>query len=323
MKTINIFKTLISNCSLKVALEKIKKENTTAFLTISILPFFIFIFTSCEDVVDVKLSDEDLDLTVVEAYLNTKTENNVYVKIEKTTQVNDTTTNVVNNAVVTLTDNEATPNSVTLEEQGTSGIYLLPEGITYPGVTGRTYTLNVKIPDGDTITGQELLSEVATLDSVSVKLSKESNYDYLGIYGSFQEPEGEGNYYKWDMYVNGEHLNDIDELVYGKDELIDGNYVSDFCITIDWEDDDDEKLLHKGDTVVVEQLSISKEIYDFYVGMYNQGSSGSLFSVPPANVQGNLSASSGKRVLGMFSARDISVGNTVVIDDSSYSRKGN
>jgi hypothetical protein len=40
--------------------------------------------------------------------------------------------------------------------------------------------------------------------------------------------------------------------------------------------------------------------------------------VPPANVPGNLISNNGKRILGLFSARDVSVGNTVIIDDSNF-----
>jgi hypothetical protein len=48
--------------------------------------------------------------------------------------------------------------------------------------------------------------------------------------------------------------------------------------------------------------------------MINQSSTGSLFSVPSANIVGNFTSSDGKPVLGIFTARDISVSNKVVID---------
>jgi hypothetical protein len=40
-----------------------------------------------------------------------------------------------------------------------------------------------------------------------------------------------------------------------------------------------------------------------------------LFSVPPANIQGNFTASDGKPVLGLFTAHDVSNSNVVVIDE--------
>ena len=95
------------------------------------------------------------------------------------------------------------------------------------------------------------------------------------------------------------------------DELVDGNYVADFEIFTDFvtEEEEEEKVLQFGDTVFVEQLSISKSAYQYYTGMVNQAFTGSPFSVPPANVPGNLTASDGKKVLGLFTTSDISVGN--------------
>jgi len=286
---------------------------------IIIILFAIVAFTSCEDVVDVKLDGEDIDLIAVEAYINTKTENNVYVKLERTLAVNQTTQNpVISNAVVQLSDNAATPNTVTLEEQGNTGIYLLPAETSYPGVTGRTYTLTITTPDGTVITGKEYLQEIETLDSVKVNLSDRGNYEYLGIYINSQETPGLGNYYKWDIYINGEFLNNGEDLAFASDELVDGNYIYDMLILLDWEDEEEDKILHQGDTIVVEQLSISEAAYEFYWGLDDQAWAGGPFSVPPANVPSNLTSSDGKRILGLFSARDISVGNTVIIDDSNF-----
>ena len=286
---------------------------------IIIILFAIVAFTSCEDVVDVKLDGEDIDLIAVEAYINTKAENNVYVKLERTLAVNQTTQNpVISNAVVQLSDNAATPNTVTLEEQGNTGIYLLPAETSYPGVTGRTYTLTITTPDGTVITGEEYLQEIETLDSVKVNLSDRGNYEYLGIYINSQETPGLGNYYKWDIYINGEFLNDGEDLAFASDELVDGNYIYDMLILLDWEDEEEDKILHQGDTIVVEQLSISEAAYEFYWGLDDQAWAGGPFSVPPANVPSNLTSSDGKRILGLFSARDISVGNTVIIDDSNF-----
>ena len=286
---------------------------------IIILLFAVIALTSCEDVVNVKLDGEDIDLIAVEAYINTKAENNIYVKLERTLAVNQTTQNpVISNAVVQLSDNAATPNTVTLEEQGNTGIYLLPAETSYPGVTGRTYTLTITTPDGTVITGKEYLQEIETLDSVKVNLSDRGNYEYLGIYINSQETPGLGNYYKWDIYINGEFLNDAEDLAFASDELVDGNYIYDMLILLDWEDEEEDKILHQGDTIVVEQLSISKAAYEFYWGLDDQAWAGGPFSVPPANVPSNLTSSDGKRILGLFSARDISVGNTVIIDDSNF-----
>ena len=53
--------------------------------------------------------------------------------------------------------------------------------------------------------------------------------------------------------------------------------------------------------------------------MVNQGQTGELFSVPPANIKSNIISSDGREVLGMFTANDVSVSNTIIIDEKTVS----
>ncbi len=278
-----------------------------------------FILASCEDVVEVNLNDEDIDLVAVEAYLDTRANDNIFVKIEKTLRVNQAESNPpVSNALVEISDNEAVPNTIVLEEQGNTGIYKLPENTVYEAVPGRTYQLTITTEEGVVITASEYLQEVETLDKTRVNLSARGDYEFLAVYINSQETPGKGNYYKWDIYINNELLYESEYLSFASDELVDGNYIYDFEILTDFEEEEEDKLMHKNDTVRVEQLSISKASYDFYFALINQAFTGSPFSVPPANVPSNLVSSDGKRVLGLFSARDISVGESIVIDDNNY-----
>jgi hypothetical protein len=50
--------------------------------------------------------------------------------------------------------------------------------------------------------------------------------------------------------------------------------------------------------------------------MFNQGQTGGLFSVPPANIESNFTSSDGRKVLGVFTAHDVSNSNIVVIDET-------
>lgn len=77
----------------------------------------------------------------------------------------------------------------------------------------------------------------------------------------------------------------------------------------------EDRRLNLGDTVLVKQTSISAFAYNFYFQLFNQAQTGNLFSVPPANIQGNFTASDGKPVLGLFTAHDVSNSNVVVIDE--------
>jgi len=280
---------------------------------------FVITLSSCEDVVHVDLNDENVDLVSVEAYLDNRSRNNVYVKLERTLPVDRTEDNPpINDAVVEIMDGEAASNTITLNEIENTGVYRIPESTGYKVVPGRTYHLKITLTDGTVITASDYLEKVETLDSVKVNLSARGDYEFLAVFISSQETPGPGNFYKWDIYINDRLLYESGNLTFASDELVDGNYIYDFEIFTDFYEDEEDKVLRKGDTVYVEQLSISQAAYDYYIGMVNQAFSGSPFSVPPANLPGNLTSSDGRKVLGIFSARDVSQGNLVIIGDDNF-----
>lgn len=294
----------------------------TTYQYLSLLALIIAFLTSCEDVVQVELEETDLDLIAVEAYINANGSPEMMVKLERSLPVDRAESNPpINNALVEIKDDSDTPNSITLTEQGNSGIYLAPGNTGFEVLPGRTYSLTVTTPEGVVITGQEYIQPVETLDTVKMNLSARGNFEFMAVYISSQETPGEGHFYKWDIYKNGELINESENLSFASDELVDGNYIYDFEIFTDFiapDEGDEEKQFQIGDTIVVQQLSISQLAYEFYFGMINQAFSGGPFSVPPANLKGNLTASDGKRVMGIFSARDVSIGNTIVLDSSNY-----
>ncbi len=292
-----------------------KKQYIFRSILLTILTALILI--GCEDVVELNLDPEEIDLVSVEAYLTTRPANNIYVKLERTQQVDRSEANPpVRNANVRIADDQG--NAVQLMEQNRSGIYLLPDGVRYQAFPGRTYTLTIMLEDGTVITASDYLAPVETLDKIKVNLSARGNYEFLAIFINSQETPGLGNYYKWDIFVNDSLLNQSAYLAFASDELVDGNYIYDFEIFTDFYSDEEDRVLDKGDLVRVEQLSISKTVYDFYFGMVNQAFTGSPFSVPPANLPNNLSSSDGSRVVGIFSARDVSSAAAVKIDDSNF-----
>ncbi|WP_340115000.1 DUF4249 domain-containing protein [Maribellus mangrovi] len=277
------------------------------------------ILYSCEDVVEIDINEDNIDLISVEAYLENRPTNNVYVKLQKTLQVDDSRENPpVNDAVVEISQNEDYSNSVVLSEMNNSGVYILPENEVYNAEPGNSYYLRITTSDDVQITASDYMKKVETLDSVKVNLSARGDFEFLAVFISSQETPGEGDYYKWDIYINNHLLYESENLTFASDELVDGNYIYDFEIFTDFYEDDEDQILRMGDTIYVEQLSITEPVYDFYIGMVNQAFAGSPFSVPPANVPSNLTSSDGKRVLGIFSARDVSPGNEVIIGDDNF-----
>ncbi len=277
-------------------------------------------FVSCEDIVKVKLSDEDIGLYAVEAKITT--DNNPYVLLYKSQLV---TSNAeypgVSGATVVISNNSKPNKSIVLHEsKEIQGLYLPRPGSFYWGDPGEEYNLTITV-DGVTISATEYLAPVEPIDSIQVKPSNRGDYLFLGIFTYGNEPPGLGNFYKWDIYVNKRLLYPSDFLVIANDELVDGNYIDGFEIYTDFHDpnEPEDRILNLGDTIQVKQNSIPMFAYNFYYQMLNQGQTGGLFSVPPANIKSNFTSSDGRDVLGLFTASDVSASNKVIIDEKIIS----
>lgn len=286
---------------------------TTILLFIVISLFFY----SCEDVVQVQLTDNNVGLYAVEAKITT--DNNPYVYLYKSQLVNsDGQYPGVSGAKVVITDNSKPQKNIVLQESNEiQGLYLPKQGNFYWGESGKEYTLTITV--GDLIlSATELLAPVEPLDSIQVRPSLRGDYSFLGIFTFGNEPPGLGNYYKWDIYINKKLLYTSDYLVIANDELVDGNYIDGLEIFTDFHDPNkpEDRILNLGDSIQIKQNSISKFAYNFYYQMFNQGQSGGLFSVPTANIKGNFIASDGREVLGLFVAHDVSASKTVIIDEA-------
>jgi len=288
-----------------------KIKTIILFLSIAVL------LTSCEDIVEIELSDETVDLYAVEAKITS--EENPFVFVYKSQRVDaDNPYQGVSGAKVTISDNGQPKKTVTLKESPEKkGLYIPEDGTLYLGEPGKEYTLEINV-NGVKITGTELLTRVEPIDSIQVRPSIRGDFMFLGILTFGNEPPELGNYYKWDIYINDTLLSKSDNLVIVSDEFVNGNYVSGFEIFTDFHDPNkpEDRLLNLGDTIRVKQTSITKYAYLFYTQMFNQGQTGGLFSVPPANIESNFTSGDGRKVLGVFTAHDVSNSNTVVIDEA-------
>lgn len=285
-----------------------------AFRAFILLVALSLLVSSCEDVIDVKLSDQDVDLVGVEADITTQDQPTVFVY--KTLKVNeDRDYPGISGATVVLADNAVPANTVTLAESSQKpGLYQVPAGKDYKGVVGREYTLTIQT-NGVSITAKEKLARVAPIEKIYVDPSDRGDKRFLGIFIDAHEPKGIGDYYKWDIYINGKLLYDAEYLAIAWDKYVDGNPILKNEIMTDYHDTNkpEDRKLNVNDVVQVKQTSISEFGYNFYYQVINQSSTGGLFSVPPANIKSNFTSSDGKTVLGLFTARDVSVSETVTI----------
>lgn len=275
------------------------------------------LLSSCEDIIEVKLSDENVDLYAVEARITTEDDPSVFVYKSQMVNIDEPYMGI-SGAEVVITDNSQPAKTIKLQETSEKkGLYVPAEGNYFLGEPGKTYTLNITV-DGVKITATETLFPVEPIDSMKVRPSIRGDYQFLGILTYGNEPPELGNFYKWDIYINHKLLYQSDYLVIASDELVNGNYISGFEIFTDFHDPNkpEERKINQGDTIQVIQTSISEFAYYFYYQMFNQGQVGGLFSVPPANIESNFSASNGKKVLGIFTASDVSNSNIVIVDES-------
>jgi hypothetical protein len=275
------------------------------------------LFSSCEDIIEVKLSDELVDLYAIQANITTKS--NPYVYLYKSQRVNsDESYTGVSGATVSIHDVAQPANQIILTEgRGKAGFYTVEPGSRFLGETGKEYVISIET-DNTTITGSDFLAPVESIDSIQVRSSLRGDNRFLGIFTYGPEPIGQGDYYKWDIYINNRLLSGAQNLVIASDELVDGNYVESFEIFTDFHDPYNpvERVINLGDTIMVRQNSISAFAYQFYFQMLNQSQTGGFFSVPPANIESNFTSSDGKPVLGLFTANDVSASNRVVIDQA-------
>lgn len=284
---------------------------------IFLLSFLSLLISACEDVIDIRLSEEEAGLYAVNARITT--EDDPWVYLYKSMPVNsDEPYKGISNAVVTLSDDSQPSKTIQLvEDPAKPGLYITAEGSSYRGEYNKKYT--VRVSTGETVlTASDTLTKVEPVDSIQVHSSLRGNHRFLGIFVYGNETPGTGNYYKWDIYINNELLGDSEYLAIASDEQVDGNYIRGFEIFTDFHDlnKPSDRLLNLGDTIQVKQTSISEFGWLFYYQVFEQGQTGGLFSVPPANIKGNFISDDGRKVLGLFTAHDVSASNKVVIDEA-------
>lgn len=282
-----------------------------------IIIFAFFLLSSCEDVIKVDLGNENVDLMAVEAFITTRDNPTVYLYKAITVDQNQAYPGV-SGATIRVSDQSNPPKSIQLiEDPDSAGFYTTPEGAGFRGEAGNSYTVSIDY-DGAKITGTDYLARVEPTDSLVVKPSLRGDKRFLGIFIYGVETPGLGNYYKWDIFINDTLLNDIRYMVVASDELVDGKYIGGFEIFTDYHDPKkpEDRKLKVGDRVQIRQTSISKETYYYYYQMMNQSAVGGMFSIPPANIRGNFTSSDGRPVMGLFTARDVSVSNVAVVTEA-------
>lgn len=259
--------------------------------------FYIFllsmvILSSCQQVLDVDLNGTDPKV-IIEGLI-TDTTGPFTVKVTMSADYyNDQTPPPVIGAIVIISDNLGTVDTLT---ESKPGIYNTHNTKIPKGIVNATYILTVKA-NGQTYTAMSTLPSVSDIDSLKYNYYPQKEFGHKkGFYpvGYQKEPQNETNYYMWKFFRNDTLLNQPNEIWIADDQVVQANV-----------NGLEFPYVYQGlDTAKVEFYSLTKEGYNFYLGLQAQlQNDGGFFSAPPANAKGNIS----NGALGFFQTSSIDI----------------
>ena len=254
----------------------------------------IVVFFSCTEDLPYPYEGKDLNYLAVEGYFTTDTAAQTVI-LTRTVRLKDTADVFETNATVTISDGI---NLFNLHEEK-AGYYVTDSSVY--GVPGRTYTLNIITADGKNYEAQSYLSPVSDIDSIDIIKEKFpfTNDIFYKVLFYGQEPEGEGDRYLWNVYVNDSLFNDtIAETRFEEDSWVDGAYLYDFDVY--WIPEEDIRT--DSVEITLEMESITDEYYNFLLQALMQTEwRGSPWDPIPANILTNVEGD--EPAVGFFIAK--------------------
>jgi hypothetical protein len=285
--------------------------------TVKYFLFFsiIIVALSCEDeAIDWEAKDAPSKLVVEGSFTNEHKIHRIELK-ESADYFSNQQTPRVSNARVTISGNDSVYKFV--EVPGNPGVYESERKIA--GSPGIDYRLDIKL--NEPINGvtdyhaSETMLEGISLTSIEALIYENPMYveespmdsTILIVYAYGFEPKKVDNYYRVDLYYNGELDTDtIDEVsVYSDDE----EFSNDFAHSLAFFQSVDPK-----DTLKLEISSVTEKYSYFVEGIKNiADQSGNPFDMtgPPANAIGNIQ---GGDALGYFRVSFVSSSSTIIRD---------
>jgi hypothetical protein len=254
----------------------------------------------CEDVVDVKL-DEGQTLLAVDGWI-TDQPGPYTIRLTTTAPYfNNASTPRAQGATVTVTDSEGGREVLKETEPGNYQIS------TLRGKVGNAYTLDIRW-NGQEYTAQTEIRRVPPIDSLGIRFRKGGGFVEEGYYVYYfgPEPAGLGDNYRFKQYRNDTLLNKPEDLSFTDDQLVDGNYITNFQVNFD--------PYALGDTIRMETWSITRDAFLFYSELQQQIFNGGLFANPPANVRTNVfnKNPNGPQAVGWFGGAGISSKEVII-----------
>ncbi len=259
----------------------------------------IFLLSSCERVIDLKLDGADAPIPFIEAHVINQ-EGMSYIRVTETADFYKSTGGKpVKNAQIVVSDDKGNKEKFVLMPGDEYGVYI-PENDNFKGEIGRKYTLEVKLTDR-TITSESVLPAITPIDSVQVRFVKKTTFKeegyYIYYYGT--DPPNQKNWYRWQVYENDSLYDSVEDILIASDDFI-KTKISNLELPYPFEE---------GDTVRIEQYGITEPTFLFYqqvqAVIFNDGG---LFSPPPANPVTNLKGGA----LGIFNTASVTGVETII-----------
>ncbi len=244
------------------------------------------LITSCRKVIDVNLNETD-PVTVIEANYSAE-DSTVRVLVSKTTSYFDNTTNMVNDALITITDQAGGVQTIPLVSNG------LYELTGYVPQFNTTYTITVS-QGGEMYTATAYLHDAIPQEPIFYEYIEEGFFGGEGgylAYVSYNDPIQEGDYffveYTRNDTLGGSFQND--------DLLTNGNLVNVPLF---------QEFFKLGDTVEIELRTIDKKVFKYNTEIEGATDTGGAAPANPTYQWTN-------RALGYFSAHASSRQSVVI-----------
>lgn len=181
----------------------------------------------------------------------------------------------------------------------------------FKAIEGESYHIEFTLENGEEYsTTPEEIKPVSDIDSIRYKYQTPQGFfpERWQILIYTQEIPGLGNFYQWRIYLNDEYQSRPFDMLYANDDLVEGNYIADFEIfNINRERYDELKRLKSGPLKVkVEQMGINRNYFNFLQSFQRNAFVGGPFSPPAAEIKGNVfKKGTRERALGYFNALSI------------------
>lgn len=254
----------------------------------------VFLFSKCEDPIEVNVFDSET-LLVVEAQINwiketQKTEQEVILSLSSS-YFSNTYEPALGAEVNILDSNEKT--YIFSEDLEAPGHYFPLDTIPY--LLNQELKLNITYK-GQEFIGTESLISVSTIDSISQKSIFFFGEERIQLDAFCIDPKNEKNYTFFEF--SGESIEVTEFNVY-RDDFNDGFIYNGFLFGSDFEISDEIRF---------RQYGLSKRGYNYWNLLINQNTQGSPFATVPVNLSGNIInlTNPNANPLGYFRASEVS-----------------